>query len=80
MLSDIPVAVSFPHFYGGEPSLLDNVEGLAPDAEKHESEVAVQPVTNPIWSKKYMLYIRGGQTFLGHDLLKQYSTFEDRLA
>lgn len=47
--SDIPVAVSFPHFYGGDPSLVDNVNGIAPDVSKHESEVAVQPVTNPMF-------------------------------
>ncbi|XP_025421899.1 scavenger receptor class B member 1-like isoform X2 [Sipha flava] len=40
---NIPVAVSFPHFYGGDPSLVENVNGVAPDAGKHESEVAVQP-------------------------------------
>lgn len=41
---EIPVAVSFPHFYGGDPSLLDNVNGLSPNQEKHESVVAIQPV------------------------------------
>lgn len=42
--SDIPVAVSFPHFYGGDPSLVENVNGISPDKEKHESIVAIQPV------------------------------------
>ncbi|VVC33177.1 Hypothetical protein CINCED_3A004628 [Cinara cedri] len=40
---NIPVAVSFPHFYGGDPSLMDHVNGLSPDKEKHESTIAVQP-------------------------------------
>lgn len=45
-VTDIPVAVSFPHFYGGDPSLADNVDGIRPDVNKHESLVAVQPVMN----------------------------------
>lgn len=45
-LTDIPVAVSFPHFYGGDPALVDNVNGIAPNMEKHQSVVAVQPVMN----------------------------------
>ncbi|XP_050425880.1 scavenger receptor class B member 1-like isoform X2 [Adelges cooleyi] len=40
---NIPVAVSFPHFYGGDPSLVDNVEGISPVKEEHESLVAIQP-------------------------------------
>jgi len=40
------VAVSFPHFYGGDPALVDNVNGIAPNMEKHQSVVAVQPVMN----------------------------------
>ncbi|XP_060858229.1 scavenger receptor class B member 1-like isoform X1 [Metopolophium dirhodum] len=40
---NIPVAVSFPHFYGGDPALVDNVNGIAPNMEKHQSVVAVQP-------------------------------------
>lgn len=42
---DIPAAVSYPHFYRSDPSLLDAVEGLQPDAEKHSSEIVLQPVS-----------------------------------
>lgn len=38
------MAVSFPHFYGGDPSLVNNVNGIHPDPEKHQSVVGVQPV------------------------------------
>jgi hypothetical protein len=31
-----PVMMSFPHFYLAEPSLLEAVEGLKPDPEKHD--------------------------------------------
>jgi hypothetical protein len=31
-----PIMMSFPHFYLGDPSLLETVEGLKPDAEKHD--------------------------------------------
>ncbi|XP_021917908.1 scavenger receptor class B member 1-like [Zootermopsis nevadensis] len=30
-----PVMISFPHFYLGDPSLLQTVEGLKPDPQKH---------------------------------------------
>lgn len=43
-LSDIPTAVSFPHFYNSDPSLLLGVDGLKPDAKKHSSEIIFQPV------------------------------------
>jgi len=29
---------------------------------------------------RFSVYTRGGQTFFGHDLLKIYFTFEDRLS
>lgn len=45
LLIDIPAAVSYPHFYRSDPSLLAGVEGLEPNAEKHSSEVVLQPVS-----------------------------------
>lgn len=42
---DIPAAVSYPHFYRSDPSLLDEVEGLDPNAEKHSTEIVLQPVS-----------------------------------
>ncbi|XP_021917896.1 scavenger receptor class B member 1-like [Zootermopsis nevadensis] len=39
----IPVALSFPHFYKGDPRLLDKMEGLSPDPSKHESTFIIQP-------------------------------------
>ncbi|KAJ0183011.1 hypothetical protein K1T71_000987 [Dendrolimus kikuchii] len=38
-----PVYLSFPHFYDGDPNLLDKVEGLAPKKEKHETYFMIQP-------------------------------------
>lgn len=43
--SDIPVAVSLPHFYNSDPTLLDEVEGMKPIKEKHESIIVMQPVS-----------------------------------
>lgn len=40
---DIPTAVSYPHFYRSDPTLLAAVDGLSPDAEKHSSEIVLQP-------------------------------------
>lgn len=42
---DLPIAVSLPHFYNSDPTLLNDVEGLNPVKEKHESVVAMQPVS-----------------------------------
>ncbi|XP_012529768.1 scavenger receptor class B member 1 [Monomorium pharaonis] len=39
---NIPAAVSLPHFLDADPSLLENVEGIKPDREKHESYVILQ--------------------------------------
>ncbi|XP_024936691.1 scavenger receptor class B member 1 isoform X2 [Cephus cinctus] len=38
-----PIALSYPHFYKSDPSLLDAVEGLTPRADDHESYFFIQP-------------------------------------
>ncbi|GAB0093081.1 scavenger receptor class B member 1 [Sergentomyia squamirostris] len=40
---NIPLAVSLPHFLNSDPSLLERVEGMSPDKEKHDSILAIQP-------------------------------------
>ena len=45
MFLDIPLAVSFPHFYNGDPTLLNPFEGLSPDEAKHGTEIIIQPVS-----------------------------------
>ncbi|RZF33843.1 hypothetical protein LSTR_LSTR008966 [Laodelphax striatellus] len=40
---DAPIYVSFPHFYKADASLLDAVEGLKPDQEKHETYFKINP-------------------------------------
>lgn len=37
-----PAYISFPHFYKADPDLLNNVEGLEPDKEKHETYFLIQ--------------------------------------
>ncbi|EFN79581.1 scavenger receptor class B member 1 [Harpegnathos saltator] len=39
---NIPMAVSLPHFLNADPSLLEDIEGLNPDEEKHMSYAIVQ--------------------------------------
>lgn len=39
-----PVFMSFPHYYAGEEFYLNEVEGLAPNKEKHESYFTLEPV------------------------------------
>ncbi|XP_035729802.1 scavenger receptor class B member 1-like isoform X1 [Vespa mandarinia] len=45
---NIPAAVSLPHFLDGDPSLINEVEGLHPDPEKHATQVLIQPDTGMI--------------------------------
>lgn len=40
---NVPSAISFPHFFNGDPSLAKSIDGLKPDAEKHDSEIVIQP-------------------------------------
>lgn len=38
-----PIALSYPHFYKSDPSLLEAIEGLEPNQELHESYFFIQP-------------------------------------
>lgn len=40
---DIPIAMSQPHFYNADPSLIEQIDGLVPDREKHDSIMTVHP-------------------------------------
>lgn len=40
-----PVFMSFPHFYAGDQFYLDQVEGLEPSEEKHQSYFTLEPVS-----------------------------------
>ncbi|XP_011297796.1 scavenger receptor class B member 1-like [Fopius arisanus] len=40
---NIPAAVSLPHFLDADPSLIEGVEGLNPDPEKHRTRIFIQP-------------------------------------
>ncbi|XP_053679997.1 scavenger receptor class B member 1 [Anopheles nili] len=40
---NIPVAVSLPHFYKGDPSLSQAIDGLSPDKAKHDAVIIMQP-------------------------------------
>lgn len=39
----IPAAMSLPHFLDGDPSLLEDIDGLNPDPEKHRTRIILQP-------------------------------------
>jgi hypothetical protein len=41
-----PAYLSFPHFYQADPALLDAVEGLKPEKEKHQTYFLIQPVSS----------------------------------
>ncbi|XP_072757604.1 scavenger receptor class B member 1 isoform X2 [Anoplolepis gracilipes] len=38
-----PIALSYPHFYKSDPSLLESIEGLQPIKDLHESYFFIQP-------------------------------------
>ena len=38
-----PMLLSWPHFYKADPQLMDNVEGLDPDKDKHEFHIDILP-------------------------------------
>jgi len=40
---DAPMLLSWPHFYGGDPTLLEQVEGLSPNKEKHQFGIDILP-------------------------------------
>lgn len=39
-----PMSISWPHFLYGDPKLLENVEGLSPDPNRHGFYMDFQPV------------------------------------
>ncbi|KAJ8917223.1 hypothetical protein NQ315_012715 [Exocentrus adspersus] len=41
---DMPITLSQPHFLNADPKIFDTINGLSPDASKHESIAKVQPV------------------------------------
>ncbi|XP_012280921.1 scavenger receptor class B member 1 [Orussus abietinus] len=40
---NIPAAISLPHFLDADPSLMDGIEGIHPDPEKHATRIILQP-------------------------------------
>ncbi|XP_063922321.1 scavenger receptor class B member 1-like isoform X5 [Zophobas morio] len=40
-----PIALSYPHFYGGDPILNAKVIGSNPDPDKHKTYMAIQPTS-----------------------------------
>lgn len=39
----VSILMSYPHFFEGDPALLDNFEGLKPEAEKHATFADIHP-------------------------------------
>lgn len=63
---DIPAAVSLPHFLDADPTLLENIEGLEPNREKHGSYVILQPVS--IYSTIYEIV----NCYINNNINKKY--------
>ena len=47
-MNNFPMFVSYPHFYLGDYSLGGSVDGLKPDAQKHESYIMVDHLTGEV--------------------------------
>lgn len=54
-LSEMPVYVSYPHFYDADPSLLRAIDGLSPDKTEHQGYVVVEPVKFDNYTKLYII-------------------------
>ena len=52
-----PVFGSAPNFLGGDPILLEKVDGLHPDPALHETTIDVEPVTGANIQFKWQLQI-----------------------
>ncbi|XP_066991110.2 scavenger receptor class B member 1 isoform X2 [Anabrus simplex] len=46
--NNVPIYASFPHFYLGDPILLDAVDGLKPDPEKHDMYLDIHKMGVPV--------------------------------
>ncbi|GAB1602937.1 scavenger receptor class B member 1-like [Argonauta hians] len=42
---DAPIVLSQPHFFQADPDIINNVTGLKPDAEKHATQLDIEPLT-----------------------------------
>ncbi|XP_053971681.1 scavenger receptor class B member 1-like isoform X1 [Hylaeus volcanicus] len=61
-----PIALSYPHFYKTDPSLLEAVEGLNPRADIHESYAYVQPTSGLPVNLAFRFQINMALQNIGH--------------
>ncbi|XP_030839054.1 scavenger receptor class B member 1 [Strongylocentrotus purpuratus] len=52
-----PVAISNPHFLGGQQTLFDDVDGLSPNSSLHDSYMEVEPKTGIPFVMKFRVQI-----------------------
>ncbi|XP_028398095.1 lysosome membrane protein 2-like [Dendronephthya gigantea] len=55
--SSAPVFISLPHFYLGDPRLVDAVVGLKPNKEKHQFSFDVEPILGAIMTNAIRLQV-----------------------
>lgn len=53
----IPVIVTYPHFYEADPSYLDAVEGLNPQAELHRMQLDIEPVGAFLMATRFLAFL-----------------------
>lgn len=45
MSAGFPIAVGYPHFYKADPAVINAIEGVYPDASKHQTHFIIEPVS-----------------------------------
>ncbi|XP_012221741.2 scavenger receptor class B member 1 isoform X2 [Linepithema humile] len=70
-----PIALSYPHFYKADPSLLEAVEGLEPKKELHESYFFIQPKSGAPVDLAFRFQINMALQNIGH--LARVEKFDD---
>ncbi|XP_038072676.1 scavenger receptor class B member 1-like [Patiria miniata] len=53
----VPTSISNPHFLYGDRSLIDGVNGLAPDPNEHKNYLSVQPILGVTFELKFRLQL-----------------------
>ncbi|XP_072170343.1 scavenger receptor class B member 1-like [Diadema setosum] len=52
-----PIALSNPHYFGGQQTLIDGIEGISPNATLHENYLGVEPKTGVPFVMKFRFQI-----------------------
>ncbi|XP_014251146.1 sensory neuron membrane protein 1-like [Cimex lectularius] len=70
-----PIILTLPHFYEADPSYLDEIDGLHPQAEKHQIFINFEPITGtPLGARKRLQFNIGIHAIKKVPLMKSLPT------